>query len=206
MRKRIDRYRRYMEATRAVEIARRLFVMNAFDGTLTIMGVVIGAHFSGVTDPHVVITAGIAGSLAMGISGISGAYLAERAERKRDLRKLETAMLKNLDDTHYARATEFASVVVAVAKAPGARAGDVVAVVDGLSPALSAAILVVPYLFAAEIGIQSAFYASLLLGLAVLFTLGIFLARISDERPVASGVQMILVGIATIIIVGLVAQ
>jgi predicted membrane protein (TIGR00267 family) len=192
MRKRIDRYRRYMEATRAVEIARRLFVMNAFDGTLTIMGVVIGAHFSGVTDPHVVITAGIAGSLAMGISGISGAYLAERAERKRDLRKLETAMLKNLDDTHYARATEFASVVVAV--------------VDGLSPALSAAILVVPYLFAAEIGIQSAFYASLLLGLAVLFTLGIFLARISDERPVASGVQMILVGIATIIIVGLVAQ
>jgi len=42
----------------------------------------------------------------MGISGISGAYLAERAERM--------AMLKNLDDTHYARATEFASVIVAV--------------------------------------------------------------------------------------------
>ncbi len=192
MRKRIDRYRRYMQATRAVEIARRLFVMNAFDGTLTIMGVVIGAHFSGVADPHVVITAGIAGSLAMGISGISGAYLAERAERKRDLKKLETAMLKNLDDTHYARATEFASVVVAV--------------VDGISPALSAAILVVPYFFAAEIGIQAAFYASLLLGLAVLFTLGIFLARISNERPVFSGIQMILVGIVTIIIVGLVAQ
>ncbi|HPT18587.1 MAG TPA: VIT1/CCC1 transporter family protein [Methanothrix sp.] len=192
MRKRIDRYRRYMQATRAVEIARRLFVMNAFDGTLTIMGVVIGAHFSGVADPHVVITAGIAGSLAMGISGISGAYLAERAERKRDLKKLETAMLKNLDDTHYARATEFASVVVAM--------------VDGISPALSAAILVVPYFFAAEIGIQAAFYASLLLGLAVLFTLGIFLARISNERPVFSGIQMILVGIVTIIIVGLVAQ
>jgi hypothetical protein len=50
----------------------------------------------------------------MGISGISGAYLAERAERKRDLKKLEMAMLKNLDDTHYARATEFASVIVAV--------------------------------------------------------------------------------------------
>jgi len=192
MPKRIERYRRYMEATHAVEIARRLFVMNAFDGVLTIMGVVIGAHLAGVTDPHVVITAGIAGSLAMGISGISGAYLTERAERRRDLKKLETAMLKNLEDTQYARATEFASVVVAV--------------VDGISPALSAAIVVVPYLFAGKIGIQSAFYASLLLGLAVLFTLGIFLARVSDERPVASGIQMILVGIATIIIVGLVAQ
>ncbi|HOV82729.1 MAG TPA: VIT1/CCC1 transporter family protein [Methanothrix sp.] len=192
MPKRIERYRRYIEATHAVEIARRLFVMNAFDGVLTLMGVVIGAHLSGVTDPHVVITAGIAASLAMGISGISGAYLAERAERRRDLKKLETAMLKNLEDTQYARATEFASVVVAV--------------VDGISPALSAAIIVVPYLFAGKIGIQSAFYASLLLGLAVLFTLGIFLARVSDERPLASGIQMILVGIATIIIVGLVAQ
>ena len=57
--------------------------MNAFDGTLTIMGVVIGAHFSGVTNPHIVITAGIGGSVAMGISGVSGAYLAERAERNR---------------------------------------------------------------------------------------------------------------------------
>ena len=32
--------------------------MNAFDGALTIMGVVIGAHFSGVSDPHIIITAG----------------------------------------------------------------------------------------------------------------------------------------------------
>lgn len=192
MRKRIDLYRKYLETTKAQEIARRLFVMNAFDGALTIMGVVIGAHFSGVSDPHIIITAGIAGSLAMGISGISGAFLAERAERKRDLRKLETAMLKNLDDTHYARATEFASVIVAI--------------VDGISPALSAAILVMPYFFVPDISMYWAFYGSLILGLVVLFTLGVFLARISDEKPIVSGIQMIMVGIATIIIVSLVAQ
>lgn len=192
MRKRIDLYRKYLETTKAHEIARRLFVMNAFDGALTIMGVVIGAHFAGVSDPHIIITAGIAGSLAMGISGISGAFLAERAERKRDLRKLETAMLKNLDDTHYARATEFASVIVAI--------------VDGISPALSAAILVMPYFFVPDISMYWAFYGSLILGLVVLFTLGVFLARISDEKPIVSGIQMIMVGIATIIIVSLVAQ
>jgi predicted membrane protein (TIGR00267 family) len=192
MRKRIDLYRKYLETTKAQEIARRLFVMNAFDGALTIMGVVIGAHFSGVSDPHIIITAGIAGSLAMGISGISGAFLAERAERKRDLRKLETAMLKNLDDTHYARATEFASVIIAI--------------VDGISPALSAAILVMPYFFVPDISMYWAFYGSLILGLVVLFTLGVFLARISDEKPIVSGIQMIMVGIATIIIVSLVAQ
>ncbi|MCK7508965.1 MAG: hypothetical protein MZV70_36330 [Desulfobacterales bacterium] len=43
MRKRIDRYREYLVTSKAHEIARRLFVMNAFDGALTIMGVVIGA-------------------------------------------------------------------------------------------------------------------------------------------------------------------
>ena len=192
MRKRIALYREYLETTKAHEIARRLFVMNAFDGTLTIMGVVIGAHFSGVTDAHITITAGIAGSVAMGISGFSSAYLAERAERKRDLKKLEIAMLKNLDDTHYARATEFASIIIAL--------------INSISPALSAAIIVIPYFFVPEISMQWAFYTSLVLGLAILFTLGVFLARISDERPLISGIQMILVGIATIIIVGLVAR
>lgn len=191
MRKRIERLQEYMEVTKAHEIARRLFVMNAFDGALTIMGVVIGAHFSGVSNPHIVITSGIGGSVAMGISGISGAYLAERAERKRDLKKLEMAMLHNLGDTHYARASDFAAFIVAL--------------VDGISPALSAAILIMPYFLVPQIGMDTAFYASLVLGLAILFSLGIFLARISDERLIISGMQMIMVGIITIIIVGLLA-
>jgi len=191
MRRRIERFREYLEVSKAHEIARRLFVMNAFDGALTIMGVVIGAHFSGVSNPHVVITAGIGGAVAMGISGISGAYLAERAERKRDLKKLEMAMLADLGNTHFARASEFASFVVAF--------------VDGISPAISAAILVMPYFLVPEISMDTAFYISLFLGLAVLFTLGLFLARISDERPVMSGIQMIVIGIITILIVSLLA-
>lgn len=191
MRRRIARFQEYLEVSRAHEIARRLFVMNAFDGTLTIMGVVIGAHFSGVTDPRVVIVAGIGGSVAMGISGISGAYLAERAERKRDLKKLETAMLQRLDGTQFAKASEFASFVIAF--------------VDGISPAISASILVIPFLFVPIISMDSAFYISLTLGLAVLFILGVFLARISDEKPFFSGIQMIIIGVITIIIVSLLA-
>lgn len=191
MRRRIERFQEYLEVSRAHEIARRLFVMNAFDGTLTIMGVVIGAHFSGVTDPRVVMVAGIGGSVAMGISGISGAYLAERAERKRDLKKLETAMLQRLDGTQFARASEFASFVIAF--------------VDGISPAISASILVIPYLFVPTIHMDTAFYISLFLGLSELFTLGIFLARISDEKPLFSGIQMIIIGVITIVIVSLLA-
>ncbi|MDM7913504.1 MAG: VIT1/CCC1 transporter family protein [Methanotrichaceae archaeon] len=191
MRKRIERFQEYLEVSRAQEIARRLFVMNAFDGCLTIMVVVIGAHFSGVTDARVVIVAGIGGSVAMGISGISGAYLAERAERKRDLKKLEMAMLQRLDGTQFARASEFASFVIAF--------------VDGISPAISAVVLVMPYFLVPRISMDTAFYISLSLGLFELFTLGVFLARISDEKPILSGIQMIIIGIITIIIVSLLA-
>lgn len=194
MRKRLERFRTYLEVSSALDIARRLLVMNAFDGVLTILGVVVGAHLSGVTDPKVVITAGIGGSIAMGISGASGAYLAERAERRRYLKKLESAMLRNLEDSQYARASEAATIAIAM--------------VDGLSPAAAASIVVLPYFLLPFIGltIDMAFYAAILVGLVVLFILGVFLARVSDERPILSGIQMIVVGIVTIFIVGLLSR
>ena len=168
----------------AYEIARRLFVINAFDGALTIMGVVIGAHFSGVTDAHIVITAGIARQRGHGhlrhqrcLSGGEGGEDGHAQESGRH----------PLCQSHRVCFRHCGSV-------------------DGISPALSAAFIVMPYFFVPQISMQSAFYTSLVLSLSILFTLGVFLARISDERPMASGIQMILVGIATIIIVGLVAQ
>lgn len=188
----IKLFRIYLRLSSAHKIARRLFVMNSFDGVLTIMGVVIGTYISGVVDPHIVITAGIGGSVAMGISGMSGAYMAERAERKRDLIKLEKSMLISLRDTQYARASDFATVVVAV--------------VDGISPAASAIILILPYFLVPLISFKVAFYASLSLGLLTLFLLGIYLARISEDKQALSGLRMILVGIITIIIVTLVAS
>jgi predicted membrane protein (TIGR00267 family) len=185
-----DKFRTYLRVSQAYKIARRLFVMNAFDGILTIMGVVIGAHFSGLTNPDIVIKAGVGGSIALGISGMSSAYLAERAERRRDLKKLEAAMLIDLKKSQFARASEFATIVVAL--------------VNGISPAIGA-ILVLPYLFVPRIDIETAFLASLGLGLGCLFVLGLFLARISHERMIVSGMRMILVGLLTIGIVSLVS-
>lgn len=188
----LDRFQHYLRVSNVLEIARRLFVMNAFDGTLTILGVIIGAHLSGLDDPRAIITAGIGGSLAMGISGVSGAFMAERAERRRDLRKLESAMLRNMEDTQFARASKVATLVVAV--------------VDGISPAICAGILIVPFILVPAIDIDTAFYTSLSLSLIILFVLGIFLARISDERPIITGIQMILVGVITIVLVSLVSS
>lgn len=186
-----ERFRTYLRVSQAYKIARRLFVMNAFDGILTIMGVVIGAHFSGLTNPDIVIKAGVGGSIALGISGMSSAYLAERAERKRDLKKLESAMLIDLKKSQFARASEFATIVVAL--------------VNGISPALGAIILVLPYFFVPRIDMEEAFMASLGLGLLCLFFLGLFLARISHERMIVSGIRLILVGLLTIAVVSLVS-
>jgi len=185
-----NKFRTYLQVSQAYKIARRLFVMNAFDGILTIMGVVIGAHFSGLTNPDIVIKAGVGGSIALGISGMSSAYLAERAERRRDLKKLESAMLIDLKKSQFARASEFAIIVVAL--------------VNGISPAMGA-ILVIPYLFVPRIDIESAFMASLALGLGCLFILGLFLAKISHERMITSGIRLILVGLLTIAIVSFVS-
>ncbi|MDI9616661.1 MAG: VIT1/CCC1 transporter family protein [Methanothrix sp.] len=186
---RIELYRRYLKASGALEIARRLFVMNAFDGVLTIMGVVLGAYLSGVQDSGFVITAGVGGSIAMGISGMSGAYMAERAERMRDIRKLESAMLRDLDGTHVVRAFRTASIAVAL--------------VDGLSPAIAALLLISPFFMVPLISMSAAAMMSLALGLVVLFLLGLFLARISEEVALISGLKMLLVGVLTIIIVSL---
>ncbi len=186
-----ERFRTYLRVSQAYKIARRLFVMNAFDGILTLMGVVIGAHFSGLSDPDIVIKAGAGGSIALGISGMSSAYLAERAERRRDLKKLESAMLIDLKKSQFARASEFATIVVAL--------------VNGISPAVGAAILVLPYLLVPRIDMEAAFIASLGLGLGCLFVLGLFLAKISHERMITSGIRMILVGLLTIGIVSLVS-
>ncbi|MHC1630905.1 MAG: VIT1/CCC1 transporter family protein [Methanotrichaceae archaeon] len=185
-----EQLRTYYRVSQVYRIARRLFVMNAFDGILTIMGVVIGAYLSGVTDPKVVITTGIGGSIAMGISGVSSAYLAEHAERKQDLKELECAMLTDLGNTQFARASSFATVAVAL--------------VNGISPTLAAIVLIIPYFLVPGINLETAFYASLFLGLLYLFVLGIYLARIGEERIIVSGLKMVLVGLITIVVVGLV--
>jgi predicted membrane protein (TIGR00267 family) len=68
-------------------IARRCFVKNGFDGSMTMLGIIVGAWVVNATQTEIIVTSGLGACLAMGISGVSGAYMTERAERKRDLKK-----------------------------------------------------------------------------------------------------------------------
>jgi len=185
MSKIFSRLKQYSEISDLGEISRRYFVMNAFDGALTMLGVVIGAYISNIRSASTIISAGIAGSIAMAISGISGAYMTERAERLRKLKSLEKAMLKELKNSIHYRSHRFAVLVTSLT--------------DGLSPFLSAMIVLSPF-FLLNFGFLSwniAFYLSIALTLIFLFSMGMYLAKVSEESMIMYGLQMLCVGILT---------
>jgi predicted membrane protein (TIGR00267 family) len=183
--KTIKRWKQYSKISGVSTITRRYFVMNAFDGALTMLGVVIGAYVARISEPIIIISAGISGSIAMGASGISGAYMTEKAERTKKIKQLEKAMLTKMKDGLHKKSHRFATVFAAV--------------VDGASPALAAMLVISPF-FLNKFGIinsEIAFFSSVGLTLIVLCLLGVYLARISDESMIKYGIQMLLVGLIT---------
>jgi len=169
------------------EIGRRYFAMNAFDGVLTIMGVLMGNMGARVTSPHIVVTTGLSTCIAMGISGLWGSYLTESAERKRDLDELGSQTLTDLKDSKLGRASRYAVIVIAI--------------IDGLSPFLAALVVLIPFFLVGSLpSIQWAYLASLGGALLVLFGLGIFLGRISRENLILSGIKTVVAGILSILI------
>ena len=183
------RIKKYLRIIKDEEIARRYFVMNSLDGALTILGVVIGMFFSGVDEPKVVMIASIGAAVAMAVSGIWGAYAAERAERLNSLRDLEKHMLRSLGGTRIGRSVQIMSILVAL--------------VNGLSPLFVSILLVLPF-FASQLGIVSmkiAYVVALSLIFVVLFLTGLLVGKIGQENMLKSGVKMATAGIVVGIVV-----
>ncbi|MEA3440531.1 MAG: hypothetical protein U9R58_09635 [Chloroflexota bacterium] len=167
------------------EIARRYFAMNAFDGVLTIIGVLMGNYVAGVDDPKIVISTGLATSVAMGISGLWGAYLTEAAERQRDIAELSRYTLTDQTNTRVGRASRVAVIIVAL--------------VDGFSPFLASLIVLLPFFFASLTGDMTwAYFGSLGLALLTLFCLGLFLGHISRGRMIIYGLKTVMAGVVSI--------
>jgi len=185
----MDRFRNYVKITEADEIGRRYFIKNGFDGALTMLGIITGTFLADVHDPKIVIGAGVGATLAMGMSGLFGTYMTERAERTRNLRKLERAMVTNLDETVWDEASNFVTLWAAV--------------IDGLSPALVAIIAVIPFI-AAQLGMAdfyTALVASLTILAIILFLMGSYIGKIAGENLPINGLKMLSVGVLTAIIV-----
>ena len=172
------------------KILRRYFVLNSFDGALTIFGVLIGTYVLDTTDPITVIKLGLATTIAVGVSGIWGSFFTEMAERKRELREIEKAVHRKLDNSEIKEAYDFASVVTAL--------------VDGASPFFAALFVLAPFfLVPLVLDIQTAYYASFALSMIVFFLLGAFLGKLSDESMWKTGLKLVGAGIVALIVISM---
>ena len=170
-------------------IARRYFIKNGFDGSMTVLGIIVGSWIVGVEEPEIIVTAGLAACLAMGVSGLFGAYMTEKAERKKHLKTVEAAMLTDLSNSILSDASDFVSMYAAF--------------IDGASPVLTAIVSLVPFILtlAGFLTIWNAYVVSLILTLATLFSLGLYLGRIAKENMLVYGLQTVAAGILIVAIV-----
>lgn len=188
----MEQIRRHLEITQGVEIARRYFAMNAFDGLLPILGILVGGYLSMDTqDPALIyqtsLLAILATSTAMLVSGITSSYLTEGAERKRDIEELEGSMLASLKESLISKASRTTTVILSI--------------INGLSPFMTGLLTASPLILVTiGFGIEISFLIAVLMGMAILFVLGTFLGHVSRSNIVIYGLKTLAAGVMIVIL------
>jgi predicted membrane protein (TIGR00267 family) len=182
----LDQTRHFLSLTRSQGIARRYFVVNGFDGALAMLGLVMGFYVTGDASLEVAITACMGGAIALGVSGLSSAYISETAERRRDLRSLEEAMAgESLQNSSHGRAARLVPVYVAS--------------VNGLAPFVTALLIIAP-LWMVRWGLVlpfSPFVAAAGMATFLLFLYGVYLGVVSGTFWLWSGVRTLIIAAVT---------
>ena len=182
--KRLKRILRYSESA---EYPRRYAVMNAFDGVITILGIILGSKLLGSAEAGQIVAASVGALIAMGVSGASGTYITEMAEQERKIKELQDAMLTNLEGTILVKAHREAAVISAL--------------VDSAAAIFAGLLAVAPYFLtvAGYISELVAFYSSLIISLSMLFTLGVFLGKVAGRSLLFSGLKALGIGCLTLL-------
>jgi predicted membrane protein (TIGR00267 family) len=170
----VELLQHYHRISEVGEIVRRYFALNAFDGVLTTLGVLVGAYLGGVESRATVVTVVLTTAVGMSVSGFYGSYLVEKAERVRAMRDLEESTLSSLENTDIASASRYATILIAV--------------VDGASPFIAALICLIPFAFTG-LGIRVAYVTAMGVAFLETFLLGVFLGRVSRQRWVFAGLK-----------------
>ncbi|MCW8893841.1 MAG: hypothetical protein OQL18_11070, partial [Deltaproteobacteria bacterium] len=76
-----------LDITRSRSLARRYFVVNGFDGALTMLGIIMGFYVSDRANLSIIINSCFGAAIALGMSGLSSAYISESAEQKKELQE-----------------------------------------------------------------------------------------------------------------------
>ena len=188
----LEQLRFLLHITHSSGIARRYFVTNGFDGALTMLGLMMGFRISGGVAPAVMIAACMGAAIALGMSGLSSAYISEAAERRRELRELEEAMLADLNASAHARAARLVPVLVAL--------------VNGMAPFLISLLIMAP-LWLEYFGIYvkpSPIDAAIIVAFLLIFLIGVFLARVSGGFWLWMGMRTVAIAAVTSLLILLV--
>ncbi len=179
---RLSRLRRLLADEEVRSISRRYFISNGFDGTLTAVGVVVGAYLSGVRDGATVIAIGVGAAVGLGTSAVWSVWEIERAEKRIEILDLERRMLTDLDDTRVHREAVGGRVINAVA--------------SGLGPLVGILLPLVPFLFEGPlVTMYEATLFGVAIGVGVLFSFGAYLGALSKQRWYVAGIRMGLAGL-----------
>ncbi|MHA1525484.1 MAG: VIT1/CCC1 transporter family protein [Promethearchaeota archaeon] len=215
----IDKWKQYSKMSNLGEIARRKFFNNCFDGALTCAGIISGMFIlflanPGLLVPSNVIITGFATALAIGISGLWGAFLSEEAERKKKIRDLKKEMVildeedgeveietgkvekksrkkKKSQETIITKSENFATIVASL--------------VDGGAPVLGASLPLIPFFFGESLTIMH-FISSYIILVGLLVYLGIYLGQISGGGRLRYALHLVAAGVVTLIVTLLLGQ
>jgi predicted membrane protein (TIGR00267 family) len=190
----LDKVRFLLRITQTNDIVRRYFVVNGFDGALTMMGLIIGFLVSAPADLSVIINAGLGAAIALGMSGFSSAYISESAERRRALGELEDAMIQDLQKSAHGQASRLVPLLIAL--------------VNGLAPLVISLLILMP-LWLSKVGFLlplPPLYAAIIVALFLVFLLGLFIGHIAKASWLRSGIQTLLVAALTAAMIFLVAR
>ena len=170
-------------------IIRRYAIVNGFDGALTMLGLLSGFLLGGGAPLPTVIAACVGAAVALGVSGLTSAYLSESAERRRALTELEAAMVTDLQGSDHARAAQVLPWLVAL--------------VNGGSPVLVSLLIIGP-LWLAQLGVAlplAPVPSAMATAFLCIFGLGVFLGRVAGTSWLLSGVKTLLIALATMLLI-----
>jgi len=147
----------------------------------------VGAVLSGIPDGLTVIKIGLGAAVGLGTSAVWSVWEIERAETEAELRRIERAMLTDLDETQVQREQQGARLVHATA--------------SGLGPLIGVLIPLVPFLFEGTVlSIAEAGVVGVGLGIGILAVFGAYMASISGQRWYVSAIRMALAGLVVAVI------
>lgn len=168
-------------------ISRRYFISNGFDGTLTSISIIVGAVLSGVLDGSTVIKIGLGAAVGLGTSAVWSVWETERAETWAEIRRIERAMLTDLDDTHVQRDQSGARFVHAI--------------MSGLGPLIGVLIPLTPFVVAGTVvTIAAAALIAVGLSIGVLGAFGAYMDSISGQGWYVAAARMGLAGLVVAIL------